>query len=212
MARHRRSPPMPWATRLAMLVVVGALAWGGGLFGFVASIPRAVPDANTKTDGIVVLTGGSGRLSAGLTLLSEGMAKTLFVSGVYRGIDVNQLLQLERRKPGEMECCIVLGRAVDTIGNAIETRTWALQSKYASLRLVTADYHMPRALMEVSFLLPETTVVPHPVFPEHVKTESWWRFPGTAKLVIGEYNKFLFAWARHQMMTLAGSPLPSVDD
>jgi uncharacterized SAM-binding protein YcdF (DUF218 family) len=65
-----------------------------------------------------------------------------------------------------------------------------------SLRLVTAAYHMPRSLLEFRRAMPEIEIVPHPVFPKHVKQRNWWRWPGSASLIISEYNKYLVALAR----------------
>ena len=69
---------------------------------------------------------------------------------------------------------------------------------YTSLRLVTGNYHMPRSLIEFRREMPQVDIIPHAVFPAHVKTREWYRWPGTAALIIGEYNKILFAplrWA-----------------
>ena len=71
------------------------------------------------------------------------------------------------------------------------------QHGYRSLRLVTGGYHMPRSLLEFSEALPEAEVVPHPVFPDRVKQASWWTRPGTAALIIGEYNKYLLTRLDH---------------
>ena len=71
-----------------------------------------------------------------------------------------------------------------------------------SLRLVTADYHMPRSLFEFKTVMPKESIVPHPVFPDKVKRKHWWKWPGTASLLISEYNKFLFAWMRSEIEML----------
>ena len=73
---------------------------------------------------------------------------------------------------------------------------------FRSLRLVTANYHMPRSLLQFRHALPDATIIAHPVFPDHVKQDSWWQWPGTARLIIGEYNKFLVAWTLRQATTL----------
>ena len=111
---------------------------------------------------------------------------------------VGRLLQIAKRSPGDLEQRISIGSAVDTTANAIETAAWARQQGIASIRLVTAAYHMPRSLLEFRQAMPMATIVPHPVFPESVKQLDWWAWPGTAALVISEYNKFLLAWARHR--------------
>jgi uncharacterized SAM-binding protein YcdF (DUF218 family) len=67
---------------------------------------------------------------------------------------------------------------------------------FASLRLVTASYHMRRALLEFRRILPDTAIVAHPVFPDAFKREQWWRWPGTAHLLAVEYSKYLGALAR----------------
>ena len=172
--------------------------WLAGLIVFAADIPRQLEDSTTHTDAIVVLTGGSERLEAGLSLLRQGLGDKLFVSGVYRGIDVAELLHLARQKPDQVECCIVLGHAADnTIGNAAETADWMKQEGFHSLRLVTGNYHMRRSLSEFHYAMPGVTIIAHPVFPDSVKRDQWWLWPGTAHLIIGEYGKFLLGELRH---------------
>ena len=202
--RNARRGPR-WAFT-AIVVGVLAGAWTAGLFAFASDIPRAVTAPDEHTDAIVVLTGGSGRLGMGLKLLSERKAEKLFVSGVYRGLDVRRLLEMSQRSPTEMSCCIGIGYAVDTIGNATETAAWMRENGFTSLRLVTSDYHMPRSLMEFREALPDIRLVPHPVFPEHVKRDRWWAWPGTAELIVGEYNKLLLAWLRHRLTFFTGPP------
>ncbi len=190
---HRRR----WPVRIAAVSLFGLALWTAGLVRFAGQIPSGVDDPMSRTDAIVVLTGGSERLATGLRLLAEGRAGKLFVSGVHRGVDVSQLLRVARRAPRELDCCIVLGHdADDTVGNARETARWISAEGYDSLRLVTANYHMRRSLLEFRRALPRATIVAHPVTPPHVKRRDWWRFPGTASLVIGEYNKFLVAALR----------------
>ena len=194
--------------RLARLGVAAALLlafWLGGLIWFVAAMPDEVVDPDTPADAIVVLTGGSARLAAGLDLLAHGKGKKLFVSGVYKGVEVAELVRLSRHAPSDFDCCVVLGYTADnTRGNAVETAEWARREGYRSLRLVTAGYHMHRSLLEFRAAMPETEVIPHPVFPDHVKQQDWWRWPGTTALYIGEYDKYLIARARLLFGTLLG--------
>jgi uncharacterized SAM-binding protein YcdF (DUF218 family) len=178
---------------------LGALAafWLAGLIAFATDIPDRLEDSATHTDAIVVLTGGSGRLETGIALLRQGLGDKLFVSGVYRGIDVNELLRLSRQKPDPLECCIVLGHSADnTSGNASETAQWMKQEGFHSLRLVTGNYHMRRSLSEFRAVLPDAVIIAHPVFPDAVKRDHWWLWPGTAHLIVGEYSKFLLGQAR----------------
>ena len=183
------------------------LLWLSGLYGFAGMIPTA-PTATAAaigddrlTDAIVVLTGGSGRLEAGVRLLGAGRAERLFVSGVYDGVDVRYLLETVLHGSERLAHRVEIGNATNTTGNAEETAAWIAYRGYTSLRLVTAAYHMPRSLLEFSAVLDGVEVVPHPVFPDHVKAD-WWRWPGSAVLVIKEYNKYLLAWLRRTLTRL----------
>lgn len=192
--------------RAALAVAVLAMLWLVGLVWFATSLPDLVDDPDSPTDAIVVLTGGSERLSTGIELLRHKRAHKLFVSGVYRGVEVAELLKLSRQKPEEVECCIVLGHAAEsTEGNAVETAAWMGREHFSSLRLVTGSYHMRRSLLEFESAMPGVRLVPHPVFPTQVKQDEWWRWPGTAHLIATEYMKYLVALTRQQL-GLKGSP------
>ena len=173
------------------------IAWATGLILFVQTVSGFPAPAENKTEAIVVLTGGSLRLQAGLDLLSRGLAEKLFVSGVHRGVDVTELLRISRQTPKALDCCIVLGYAADnTRGNARETAVWMRQEGYRSMRLVTANYHMPRSLFELRRIMPRAEIIPNAVSPAHVKLSTWWISPGTAFLLAREYTKLLLAHLR----------------
>lgn len=177
-----------------MLILVVVIFWTTGLVWFAAQVPSEGTPAESKTDAIVVLTGGTGRLNTGLQLLESGLAKQLFVSGVARNVDVSTLLRVAQRKPDELACCISVGyQADDTAGNARETAVWVISKKIKSIRLVTASYHMPRSLVEFRRALPNLVILPHPVYPPRFKHNRWWLWPGTATLLSSEFNKYVLA-------------------
>ena len=154
-------------------------------------------------DAIVVLTGGSGRLEKGLSLLRYGKGKKLLVSGVYQGVDVRNLMNLSRGDSENLLCCIELGYSANsTHGNALETKDWVEKEKYTSVRLVTANYHMPRSIMEFNNVMPETQIIPTPVFPKQFKLKNWWLWPGSATLILTEYAKFILSYTGHQFSNL----------
>lgn len=151
-----------------------------GYAAFVVLLPR--PAGNERTDGIVVLTGGAGRLERGLDMLEQGRARRLLVSGVDRTV---RPVDLELRSGASARlfaCCVDLGReSVDTRSNGSETARWAKEQNYRSIRLVTTDWHMPRARFElVRELGPSVTVLSDPV-------ESNASF----RALFTEYNKYL---------------------
>jgi uncharacterized SAM-binding protein YcdF (DUF218 family) len=193
-----------WLRLFGVLLALPLMVYGAGLIWFAESIPRIAHDDGETTDAIVVLTGGAARLATGLDLLRGGRARKLFVSGVYRGVDVQELLRAQRQSPAAVECCIELGYSAEsTEGNAAETRGWAEREGVRTLRLVTASYHMPRSLIEFRRAMPGLRILPHPVMPEAFRREAWWAWPGSLRLVVGEYHKLIAALLRPYL----GTPL-----
>jgi len=185
-----------------VIVLCAAALWTAGFVWFAASIPDRVADPVTPTDAVVVLTGGAERLPTGVELLQSGLAKKLFVSGVYHGVDVAEILRLSRLSPGEMECCVVLGYAADdTVGNARETAAWMAKEGFRSFRLVTASYHLRRSMILMRAAMPGARIIAHPVFPPQFRQDAWWQWPGTAALMVSEYNKLLLALPFAFLMT-----------
>ena len=116
---------------------------------FVVLLPRPADDR--QTDAIVVLTGARGRIDRGLNLLEHGRARRLLISGVARTVQPAELAAQAGRDANLFKCCIDLGReSVDTRSNAEETARWLARNKFRTVRLVTTDWHMPRASFELS--------------------------------------------------------------
>lgn len=181
--------------RIGFVLAAAAAMWAVGLVWF--AVAPAAEEDRRPSDAIVVLTGGSLRLKSGFELLREGKGRTLFVSGVNQEVRLSDLLRLAGNAPAWAVCCVVLGYEADnTRGNALETARWMRQQGYRSLRLVTAWYHMRRSLLEFERAMPHIRIIPHPVFPARVKREYWWAWPGTALLLVGEYDKYLAALCR----------------
>lgn len=175
---------------------LAAALWIAGLVSYAEQVPREVEDATSRTDAIVVLTGGSGRVETGIALLANGLAERLFISGVGPAVNADTLVATDQPERDVLIAKITVGaEAEDTPGNAVETAKWARQNGVKSIRLVTAAYHMPRGLRELEQTMADITLIPHPVFPDQVKAE-WWRYPGTAGLLSREYAKYLAASVR----------------
>lgn len=193
--------PPRWGLRIALLLVcVIVLLPVVGFLRFVNSMPTMETPPSHDADGIVVLTGGAFRINDALELLAKGHGKRLLISGVNPTTRAQEISRLMPEHQRLFSCCIDLDRsAVNTIGNAVETRRWMISRGFQSLIVVTSNFHMPRALAELSHQLPGATLVPYAVISDRVRVESWWNNPSTAKLLLSEYVKYLAAPIRHRL-------------
>ena len=78
----------------------------------------------------------------------------------------------------------------------METRRWARDRGLRSLIIVTSNYHMPRALVELSHAMPDVTLVAYPVIGDKWRDEPWWSSGAAARLLWSEYMKYLAANVR----------------
>jgi uncharacterized SAM-binding protein YcdF (DUF218 family) len=196
-------------TLAAIFVVL--LVWSTGLLAFAARVDRLTPtDDPPPVDGIVALTGGSGeRISAGVRLLDETRGKRLLISGVGQHVTRNQLQIVVGAAKPLFDCCVDLGfKAANTLGNARETAAWARAHGFRTLILVTADYHMPRARLELRAAMPEATIEPYPVATSELKTGGWWKTQLGAQRMTLEYSKYLAVLARETLLGLSPKPAP----
>lgn len=170
----------------------------GGFFIFANSLALTEPHLELKAEGVVALTGGADRVVDAADFLARGQAKRLLITGVNRATRSSVLARILPISNELFKCCVDLGyQAVDTAGNAAETKLWAETYHLTqSLIVVTSNYHMPRALLELSAALPHMTLYPFPVVSDHTDVSLWWRDKRIARLVGGEYVKFLGALIR----------------
>jgi uncharacterized SAM-binding protein YcdF (DUF218 family) len=176
-----------------LVILLAVLAYSAGFLVFMAKLP--MPPARAHADGIVVLTGGDTRLDTAVALLEKGAGQRLLITGV--AIETNKDT-LGRMSDGgsRFSCCADLGYAAeDTRGNAEEAAEWARAHDFHSLVVVTARYHMPRALCEFQAAMPGETLVAYPVEQDRIDLGGWWRHRGTTLLLQGEYVKYLASLA-----------------
>ena len=163
------------------------LLWGLGWLWFATTVAMSAPDSKVeKTDAIVVVTGGNGRINAGLDLLSQNTADKLFISGVNQDVKEKDIFQSWKNPTDKKPCCVYLGyKAENTTGNAVEVKEWVEENNINSFLLVTSSYHMTRANLEISRLLPDKKIAQYPVLTDDF--EAWkGRF---WTLTFSEYNK-----------------------
>lgn len=184
--------------KLLLMLCALPLLWMAAFTLFVQTLPvkRA---GMVRTDVIIVLTGGNGRVEQGLEALADGVAPVLFVSGVGRKVTLQELIAahtspqtqaaIARRHPH-----IILDYVASTTqSNASEAAAFVAKQNIRSVRLVTAHYHMPRSLTEFRAAMPGVAIVPDPVVPNNFHRNDWWRDDATRSLMIGEFHKYLAA-------------------
>jgi uncharacterized SAM-binding protein YcdF (DUF218 family) len=143
---------------LRRLISALLLAWALGFIWFAVALPQ--PAGDVRTDGVVVLTGGAGRIDRGLEALRQGWAPRLLVSGVDRDVKPHEFAIQYRIGSLQMACCVTLGfAATDTATNARETADWIKGQDLRSVRVVTSDWHMRRAVMELRKEVPASVTI-----------------------------------------------------
>jgi uncharacterized SAM-binding protein YcdF (DUF218 family) len=191
--RAKRSRP-----RAAIVVPVALFAaLVVGFFAFAAQLQNTEIKPARQADGIVVLTGGSSRVSDAMELLGAGYGHRLLISGVHPTIAASDISRSVQESQALFNCCVDLDHsAVNTRSNAAETRRWVQERGFKSLVVVTSNYHMPRAIVEMSHAMPDVALVPYAVIGDKWRDDPWWQSGATFRLVLSEYVKYLAAELR----------------
>lgn len=196
------------ALALGSVTLAAVLLLAGGFVWFARSVVTEEPTVARDADGIVVLTGGTSRIEDAIELLAGGHGRRLLITGVHPTTSAREIARAMPRYERLLTCCVDLDHsAVNTVGNAAETRRWAKALSFRSLIVVTSSYHMPRSMAELGRQLPDFQLIPFPVVTEKMKSEPWWSSAAIAKLVFSEYVKYLVAQVRMRF-----EPLPDAAD
>lgn len=186
-----------WIRTLLLIALLFGSIWSAGFawFAYQTSILKPY-DVDQSAGAIVVLTGGPGRLDAGLNLFAAYRGRFLFITGVSPVVSEADIRTRWQGKSPLPDCCIALDhQAGSTAQNALMTRQWLDSMRHEelgpavnSIRLVTSNYHMMRALLDFQRLVPEVTIYPHPVVSSNAGflDSTYWA------LLISEYHKYLF--------------------
>lgn len=149
----------------------------------------SVQQRDVKTDAVVVLAGGKGRIEEGIKLYREGKGKRLFLIGVDPSVRKSDLY---KELPGERGADEVHLENVsrNTLENAIMARQLLLQYNVRSMLLITSRYHMKRSLLLFRNACPkDIAIYPYPVTVRSAG-EGWWNHGGSIKLLFSEFYKY----------------------
>jgi len=150
------------------------------------------PQDDARGDALVVFTGGVDRIPTAVRLLDEGRGARLLISGVNPDVPVDEIREASGASAELFACCIDTGaQAADTVGNATETADWVRANAFDRLVVVTSDYHMPRALMELRTALPEGEFIAY-----GVRGPAPCSSARSARRWLQEYLKYLAVYAR----------------
>lgn len=189
---------------LAMFLIL-VMFWGVGLLAFTSRIERSTPAPEpVAADALVALTGNATvRITTAVKLLEEGKGERLLVSGVNRKASAADIQGVSKATRALFACCVQLGfEAADTKGNAVETAAWVKHEGYKSLIVVTADYHMPRAMLELKGAMPGVELTPYPIVTQEIDATRWWTSSVQARRMLTEYTKYLAVFAREAFLSL----------
>ena len=192
---------------LAMVFVAAAI----GFVGFLSQLRGAEIKPARHADGIVVLTGGSSRVSDAMELLADGYGQRLLISGVHPTNAASDISRSLSDNQSLLGCCVDLDRsAVNTRSNAAETRRWAHERGFKSLIVVTSNYHMPRAIVELSHAMPDIALIPFAVVGDKWRDEPWWTSGATVRLLLSEYVKYVAAEVRVRLADAGFELMPEL--
>ena len=159
----------------------------------VAVFNTVPPNPLPPADGIVALTGGDDRISEALALLARHEAPLMLISGVAKGTYLGDFTADNRLAATDYARDIEIGHAATTTHqNGLEAAIWAKAHHMHSLVVVTADYHMPRAMLEIHHALPGARLIPYPVRPPAMRDGLT---TGTLLMLAAEYSKYLVVLA-----------------
>jgi uncharacterized SAM-binding protein YcdF (DUF218 family) len=202
--------------RAAVVAPLAIVFFGAGIgfVGFLSQLRGTEHRPSSSADGIVVLTGGSSRVSDAVDLLAEGYGKRLLISGVHPTNDAADISRsLPENQSALMHCCVDLDHsAVNTRSNAAGTRRWVHERGFKSLIVVTSNYHMPRAIVELSHAMPDIRLIPFVVVGDKWRDEPWWTSGAVFRLLLSEYVKYVAAGMRVHLADLGLDLTPEAGD
>src|SRR5215203_2728329 len=181
------------ADAVAFGFLAATLLVAGSIIDFAYAVYGSERLPSTQADAIVALSGDPERIRAAVDLLANGYGRRLLIAGLDNSDEIAALYPVH---PALFDCCVDIDpRSGRTVEDAATIRHWALETRPRSLTVVTSNYHIPRALLEVGRALPDLPIVPFGVSTGLADVREPWRRPEGAELLVREYMKYVAVWA-----------------
>lgn len=183
MPRRRR---FSFTVRLLLASILSVMLYFLGFAIFIASLPSPFTTLPEGLQALAVFTGGSGRVDAALTSLTQGFNGPILISGSHPQTKLPDILTsagtaLHLTEAQQKQ--ITLDTAATTQENILSLKSWATQNKLTRIGIITSTYHAPRVQVLAWWKMPEVEITLLPV-----------QSPSSGlKLMLQEYNKLLSA-------------------
>jgi uncharacterized SAM-binding protein YcdF (DUF218 family) len=206
---------------LALFGILALIVASWDFLTFVGKVEAArAPAADLPVDAVATLTGAAdARIVAGVDLALK-LGVPHLISGVHVNTRLSDIARIAGVEEARLDCCVTLGRAAaSTEGNGSEVADWARRNKVKRILIVTSDYHMARAMVEVRRAMPEGEFVPFAVPSARLRVDDWYRDAASTRLLTSEWLKFRIASMRARgggsshpdTPDISRSPLPDAD-
>ena len=167
--------------KLLLILLIAAMAYGAGFFGFLRHLPQAEPTELPSASYGVVFTGSAKRIETGFDLMQRVWQGDLLITSLYKDTTVAQIDGYQLLTPQQQRRIQVDYTAQNTRDNARVAKAWLADKNISEVVLITAYYHLPRSKVLLQQQLP------------HIKIDTW-------PVVAGSPPKYSYLWREYNKL------------
>ena len=145
-----------------------------------------------NTGLIVVLAGSSGRINTAYELMKERQIPMLFVAGVYKAVNFDDLAREFNIDYNDRERIKIDNVSRTTLENAKVALQFAEENNIKTIVLVTSVYHIKRAEMIFNKIFEDhgAMIIPYTAYNTKLESSSWWKGYRPFINLLDEYFKY----------------------
>jgi uncharacterized SAM-binding protein YcdF (DUF218 family) len=182
------------------ILITAILFWSVGLYSFIKEMNKLKTTDTQKAEAIIVLTGGRNRINNALKIYKNNNEKQkLLISGVNSKVNIKRILNFYNLNIKNIDNISIGHDAKDTVGNAKESAKWIRKNNIKSVLLVTSDYHIARAKLELKIEDKNVNIIEYPIHSPFVK-KPYWKNIGSFCLISIEYTKYLITKIKYKLV------------